>query len=222
MLTVPTAYRSTSATASPMVAGVVARVTYLLALGEARLRDRPALAIPIYLGDALQWNTQSFMAEREVLIAVPDGPTLLFPFAVTREPAVFDAVIGGMLDFIEHAADASAFGAWLKLRGIDDAADVAALARTFEDLSLLSAAGRNHIWGYVARNLSRPIWLSSEAQRADVVIGNPPWLSYRYMAADTQERFRAECQARGLWAGGDSPHTRISRPTSSPARSSCI
>ncbi len=184
------------------VAVIVARVTYLLALGEARLRDRPALAIPIYLGDALQWNTQSFMAEREVLIAVPDGPTLLFPFAVTREPAVFDAVIGGMLDFIEHAADASAFGAWLKLRGIDDAADVAALARTFEDLSRLSAAGRNHIWGYVARNLSRPIWLSSEAQRADVVIGNPPWLSYRYMAPETQERFRAECQARGLWAGG--------------------
>ena len=69
------------------VAVIVARVTYLLALGEARLRDRPALAIPIYLGDALQWNTQSFMAEREVLIAVPDGPTLLFPFAVTREPA---------------------------------------------------------------------------------------------------------------------------------------
>ena len=25
---------------------------------------------------------------------------------------------------------------------------------------------------------------------------------YRYMAPETQERFRAECQARGLWAGG--------------------
>ncbi len=184
------------------VAVIVARVTYLLALGEARLRDRPALAIPIYLGDALQWNTQSFMAEREVLISVPDGPTLLFPFAVTREPAVFDAVIGGMLDFIEHRADASAFGAWLKLRGIDDATDVAALARTYEDLSLLSAAGRNHIWGYVARNLSRPIWLSSETQRADVVIGNPPWLSYRYMAPETQERFRGESQRLGVWVGG--------------------
>lgn len=184
------------------VAVIVARVTYLLALGEERLRDRPALAIPIYLGDALQWNTQAFMAEREVLIAVPDGPTLLFPFAVTRDPGVFDAVVAGMLDFIEHGADASAFGAWLKLRGIIDAADVASLSRTFDDLAQLAADGRNHIWGYVARNLSRPIWLSSEAQRADVVIGNPPWLSYRYMAPQTQERFRAECQARGLWAGG--------------------
>ncbi len=62
------------------VAVQIARVTYLLALGE-RLRDpnRPELAIPVYLGDALQWNVQGFLADREVLIEVPDGPVLHFP-----------------------------------------------------------------------------------------------------------------------------------------------
>ncbi len=185
------------------VAVIVARVTYLLAIGEERLRDRPALTIPIYLGDALQWNTSSFMAERDILIAVPNGPTLLFPFSVTREPRVFDAVIEGMLDFIEHKFDASAFRAWLKLQGLSDELDANALVQTYEDLGRLSADGRNHIWGYVARNLSRPIWLSSESQRADVVIGNPPWLSYRHMTAETQARFRDECRVRGLWAGGN-------------------
>lgn len=34
------------------------------------------------------------------------------------------------------------------------------------------------------------------------MVGNPPWLSYRFMAPQTQKRFREECQARGLWAGG--------------------
>ena len=71
----------------------IARVTYLLALGEERLRhpDRPQLAIPVYLGDALQWNVQGFLAERDVLIDVPEGPVLHFPYGVTRSPADFDA-----------------------------------------------------------------------------------------------------------------------------------
>ncbi|RLC93723.1 MAG: hypothetical protein DRI40_08425, partial [Chloroflexi bacterium] len=59
----------------------IARVTFLLALGEEHLRHRPAhLTIPVYLGDSLQWNTRGFLAEREVLIEVPDGgPLLEFP-----------------------------------------------------------------------------------------------------------------------------------------------
>ncbi len=43
---------------------------------------------------------------------------------------------------------------------------------------------RNHIWGYVARNLTRPIWLSSEKQKADVVVGNPPWLRLNALHKD--------------------------------------
>ena len=73
------------------VAVQIARVTYLLALGEERLRDpnRPQLAVPVYLGDALQWNVQGFLAERDVLIDVPEGPVLHFPYGVTRSPADF-------------------------------------------------------------------------------------------------------------------------------------
>src|SRR5207248_2431597 len=42
------------------VAVTLARVTYLLALGRERLQaaDRPALAVPVYLGDSLQWERQ--------------------------------------------------------------------------------------------------------------------------------------------------------------------
>src|SRR5205823_6543540 len=66
-------------------------------------------------------------------------------------------------------------------------------------LRKLNAEGRNHIWGYVARNLSRPIWLATDRQKADVVVGNPPWLDYRRMNRDMQERFRKEMVAAGLW-----------------------
>lgn len=184
------------------LAVTIARVTYLLALGEERLRERPPLSIPVYLGDSLQWNTKTFLSRREVLIRVPEGPPLYFPLGVTKDPSVFDAVIDAMLRLSDEGAGTEAFRAWCARNRIAEAEDVSRLVETYERLHRLHAAGRNHIWGYVARNLSRPIWLSSEEQRVDVVIGNPPWLSYRYMSTDMQERFAEESKRRGLWAGG--------------------
>ncbi|MFC1977384.1 N-6 DNA methylase [Chloroflexota bacterium] len=62
----------------------IARVTFLLALGQERLKQRPAnINIPVYIGDSLQWNTRGFLAERDVLIEVPDSQQLIeFPFEV--------------------------------------------------------------------------------------------------------------------------------------------
>jgi SAM-dependent methyltransferase len=182
----------------------IARVTFLLALGQERLRERPPhLAVPVYLGDSLQWNTRGFLAEREVLIEVPDCDDLLeFPFEVARDPGLFDAVIGQMLEMSQSGAPAEGLGHWLEREHSLGGSAVEKLARTYETLRDLHRGGRDHIWGFVARNLARPVWLSQEEQRADVVIGNPPWLSYRYMGHRMQERFREECQHRGLWAGG--------------------
>ena len=186
------------------VAVQIARVTYLLALGE-RLRDpdRPELAVPVYLGDALQWNVQGFLADREVLIEVPDGLVLQFPYAVTRSPADFDAVIEMMLRLSDSGQQAPNFLAALRHRlpKLDEASR-AILGQTYDHLHDLRLQGRDHIWGFVARNLVRPVWLSSDDQRADLVIGNPPWLAYRYMSEQNQRRFRDESQRQGVWQGG--------------------
>lgn len=48
----------------------------------------------------------------------------------------------------------------------------------------------------------RPMWLSRPEQRADVVIGNPPWIAYRYLSAEIRPRFQAACRAMNLWVGG--------------------
>ncbi len=186
------------------VAVQIARVTYLLALGDRLLHpDRPELAILVYLGDALQWNVQGFLADLEVLIKVPEGPELTFPFAVTRSPADFDAVIELMLRLSDGGQQAPNFLAALRHRLPDlDAASRTILGQTYADLHDLRMQGRDHIWGFVARNLVRPVWLSSDDQRADVVIGNPPWLSYRYMSEGNQRHFRYESRRLGVWQGG--------------------
>jgi SAM-dependent methyltransferase len=186
------------------VSAQIARVTFLLALGQERLKHRPAsLNIPIYMGDSLQWNTHGFLAQRDVLIEIPGSQELLeFPFEVTHDPGLFDAVIGRMLELSQQDASAEGLTAWLDRNYHLGTSTLNTLAHTYDTLHQLNHDDRDHIWGFVARNLVRPIWLSQDNQKADVVIGNPPWLSYRFMDQDMQGRFREECQRRGLWTGG--------------------
>ena len=185
------------------VAAQIARVTFLLALGPQRLKQRPPnINIPVYMGDSLQWNTRGFMAERDVLIETPESRELLeFPFEVTRDPSIFDAVIGRMLELSELDSPAEGLAAWLKRDYQLSPETVKTLVQTYDTLHQLHSHERDHIWGFVARNLVRPIWLSQQTQKADVVIGNPPWLSYRFMDLDMQARFRTECQSLGIWHG---------------------
>jgi hypothetical protein len=185
------------------VAVLVARVTYLLALGEDRLQNRPqAFSVPVYLGDSLQWNTRQLFAARDVIITVPDGPELHFPERLVNDPARFDDAVRVMVQFSGQNAPNDAFRAWLAREGVADERDVDTLVETYGHLRDLWQSGRNHIWGYIARNLSRPLWLSSPDQRADAIVGNPPWLSFRFMTPDMQRKFRNECRHRNLWAGG--------------------
>ena len=136
----------------------------------------------------------NFKARHPVLAAPRD-------MDATWKPSLFDATLDEMLSLAGRNQPGTALKGWMKRQGITEAADVGMLAETYEALRHLQSDGRNHIWGYVARNLSRPIWLASENQKADVVVGNPPWLAYRAMNKPTQKRFMEEMKASGLWGG---------------------
>ena len=95
-----------------------------------------------------------------------------------------------MLRSAEAGQPAKAFTDWLTAHKVPG--DPKMLAETYEKLVQLNGEGRNHIWGHVARNLSRPIWLATERQKADVVIGNPPWVRYSSLSKVNQERLKTE------------------------------
>ena len=63
------------------VAVTLARVTWLLALGDL-VADRPAkLTVPVFLGDAMQWNLRRYVDGADVLVEVPGEDR---PLANTR------------------------------------------------------------------------------------------------------------------------------------------
>lgn len=190
------------------VAVIFARATWLLAMLPMFEEGRPrSLSIPVYLGDALQWNARELMGVNELEILVPpakerDTPSVLrFPEEAVIDPSNFDRLLDTMLTYAEAAREPKEFGGWLKGQGYSETARTM-LSESYALLCRLNAEGRNHIWGYVARNLSRPIWLSTEKQKADVVIGNPPWVRYSGMSKANQERFKEEATRSGLWVGG--------------------
>ncbi|TPI29237.1 hypothetical protein FJW07_30320 [Mesorhizobium sp. B3-1-9] len=194
------------------VAVLFARVTYLLAIGADRLRRKEGpLSIPVYLGDALQWDVRELLSEEEVEIAVPGEPPLRFPGSVAGDPALLDNVLRTMREFADQAASIRSFQSWLNAKTTLPDTDKDILIESFEHMSALHAAGRNHIWTFVVRNLTRPLWLSLRKGRPDVLLGNPPWLRYNAMSPDLQLRFREASKARGLWEGGKlAPHHDLS------------
>lgn len=206
------------------VSVVLARVTYLLAISKERLRDRGPLTIPVYLGDSVQWNrgigtiganSIRIEVDAEDLATVDTeayealwstGKQLSFPLNSIDDPATFDRLVTELADLAQTHVDASqeipSITAILTRNGVDLEEDRRTLTDTFETLCSLNAEGRDHIWGYFVRNQIRPIWFSLPDRRMDVLVGNPPWVAYRFMTGAMQASFKAMSEARNLWAGG--------------------
>ncbi|HEV2171945.1 MAG TPA: SEFIR domain-containing protein, partial [Nitrospira sp.] len=209
------------------VACTLARVTYLLAIGTKRLQahDRPAFAVPVYLGDSLRWgqepqtiffyeglsvptadNREMFVNDTELTDDKEFSEQLKFPKRVVADVHKFDLLVAELAD---KATQREPFTEPPSLAGTFERLDISAddrpvLMQTFKNMCQLHDQDKDHIWGYYVRNLARPVWLSRPDNRIDVLIGNPPWLSYRYMTVRQQASFREMSIKRGLWAGGTS------------------
>ncbi len=193
------------------VAVTLARVTYLLALGRERLtsNDRPAFSVPVYLGDSVQWGQDDVLITSDALV-VPtnDGAQLFaddlrFPDRVVEDAGRFDGLVAELADMAARpnrsATPPSLTAVFRRYAIREDEQPV--LTATFATMCRLHDEGRDHIWGYYLRNLARPLWLTRPDNHVDVLVGNPPWLSYRFMPPAMKDTFRTMSTARGFWAG---------------------
>jgi len=193
------------------VAVSFARVTYLLAIGTDRLKTegRPALSIPVYLGDSIQWGAEWTLFSNDTLIVptIPD-PTgkwdLRFPERTLHDVGKFEQLVTEMADLASRPRTPgepppSLNAAFRRYQiHVDDQPE---LIETLNRLCSLHEQERDHIWGYYVRNLARPVWMTKVENRVDVLVGNPPWLAYRFMTTAMQNEFRHLSVSRKLWAG---------------------
>lgn len=205
------------------VAATLARVTYLLAIGASRLQadDRPGFSVPVYLGDSLRWgqeltlwsyrglsiptgdNREMFISEPEATDELHFRERLRFPERVIGDAQRFDRLVAELANQATRRQRQSEMPSLVGIfeRFAIEEDDRPIVEQTFRIMCELHDDQRNHIWGYYVRNLARPLWLSRPDNRIDVLVGNPPWLAYRYMTSTQQVAFREMSAKRGLWAG---------------------
>ena len=160
------------------------------------------VTVPIYLGDSLRlrFRTGDMFAQHNITIQAEDerNTELVFPVSLVERAETFDALMGDIAAAIETGNDPYIA---LTDHHITDSAERQTLQETIKSLQGLHSEGRNHIWAYYTRNLVRPVALSRD--KVDVIVGNPPWLSYRNTAnALRTELERQSKDVYGIWAGG--------------------
>ena len=203
------------------VAVHLARATWTFAARDALELARDAgeavsVSVPIYLGDSLQLrsDTTDLFATQTVTIPIDDDPdaelergdVLEFPRALVEMGDWFDTTMANLADAIEGGDDPA-----LALHDADipEGPGREMLLRTAATLERLHAEGRDHIWAYYTRNLVRPLALQRD--RVDVIVGNPPWLTY----SDAQAVIRQELESQSkrlyqIWTGGKfAPHQNV-------------
>jgi hypothetical protein len=205
------------------VAVIIARVTYLLALAPALAGRAGAIYVPVYLGDAMQLSISEMIGGRELTIRVPppaageaqggaggaNGKDLLeFPDTFCRDPGLFDKAIERMRSGSEQGMSREQIEKALsRITEQHYRADVTReqqlaiqdLGKTYVTFDKLRQDGRDSVWAYVARNLSRPLAFSAGGGWANVIVGNPPWVAFRHMSADLQTRFKELANGLGVY-----------------------
>ena len=189
------------------LAVIIARATYLLAIRSVVKASKRPIQIPVYLADSLFLPTEvtqytlgeapgfeiRFGGDRKVSI----------PEELVKRPEFFDPAITAAAQIaLDHAGggkeNRKTLAAYLKRiapqiaahRDADSMID--AVWKFTAELTDLIKRKQNSIWTFIVRNSYRPAMLRD---RFDFILGNPPWLSYRYIA---DPDYQAEIKKRAV------------------------
>jgi SAM-dependent methyltransferase len=192
------------------LAVIVSKANYLLGLGALINERRGDVHIPVYLADSIRLPE---LKEPEISRGAgvaryefeAGDKKLYLPEPLIKE-LLFDKV-DLVLDFIKVYGESVARGSWRPnlesfsnglLRRIPDIAPllekygssvIEVLYGSALILAELIKSNRDTIWPFIIKNRYKPLFLRG---MFDILVGNPPWLSYRYVADPSYQEFLKE------------------------------
>jgi len=180
------------------LAVITAKTNYLLALGDLlKKKGRKRVQIPVYLADSIHPPEEKL--EHSLLTRVPsyqtkiDDKVAYIPDSIIHDPSIYDHVIEVTKEFAKHFADKEggtleAYENFIRqhIPQLDDKNTIDTLFYTAMAMKELIEEKKDTIWAYVMKNMYKPLFLK---EKFDVVIGNPPWLSYRYVDKGEYQKF---------------------------------
>lgn len=174
------------------LAVTIAKINYMLAI-LPHLQSgagRKLRTIPVSMANALQVPSKTHRIE-VIEVSIEQNISFKIPAEAASKPVELIEVLEEMGRYAKEMApilDRAKFSSFSdfainKLSTVSNSWDVTTERATWSanvhQLAKQIHEGRDSIWGYVLQNTSRPLVLSY--QKFDVIAGNPPWISYRYI-----------------------------------------
>ncbi len=204
------------------LAVTIARTNFVLALGPDLQIGGERFHVPVYMADSLsipeileeQQNHKDVQPCIRVPVDVsgiksikrtPAPPHLATEFVLPTEgitePERLGDVIDALMDFarpdVQNGDSRHGFEQRLAEIGIPEEVRWAWHQNMTLMRWLLEPPATDTVWQFILKNASRPALLAH--RRFAFVVGNPPWLSYRYVQRrDYQERIRDQVVRYGL------------------------
>jgi|DewCreStandDraft_5_1066085.scaffolds.fasta_scaffold00555_48 hypothetical protein len=187
------------------LAVIVAKTIYLLGLGDLLEKRGKAIRIPVYLADSVRPPQEKLRKKRAAqqgdfefpspLYVVPlDGDAAEFPEDLALTGELYDRAIELCAQYAastaKHAMPSEQeLANYLRQNEpalIQNAVWRASLYELFRVLRTKIRERKDTIWAFILKNVFKPLLMR---ERFDVVIGNPPWLSYRYVEKGEYQEF---------------------------------
>lgn len=187
------------------LAVIVSKTNYLLALGELLKRRRPGvITIPVYQADAIRLPEKevrsTFWMQLPSYRVELDGREVFLPEPLLADIGQSDQAIELCKDFAlrnrKKRIDEPGFQGFLKVQGFAGAEDRALVNALFGVTTVLKAFledDRDTIWSFLLKNIYKPLFLK---RKFDFVVGNPPWISLRYLEPAYQAFLKLQIQKR--------------------------
>ena len=167
------------------LAVTIAKVNYVLALAPDLAGYKKTVVIPIYMANSLEGINPS--GGQMVDISTGGKDYFHIPTSMAEQPASLDKVIDEMGKYTSGDEDMSlqGFSSYLESQGFKDW--VYLWRGNLKIMRKLVKQGRDTIWTFILKNYYRPAYL--HRYPFDIIAGNPPWLSYRYI---TEPEYQAQ------------------------------
>ena len=166
------------------LAVMMSKANLLLALTEEIKKYKKEIYLQVYLADTLLISNDP--TKDYLPISVTKTEEFRIPFDTVERDINLDLFIDKMSAYAQRAVEGNkekAFKGLLKSVSIPlSSTEMFFWRHNFGLLIKLLKNKRDSIWSFILKNAYRPAFL--KFTKVDFVIGNPPWLSYRFIKDD--------------------------------------
>jgi hypothetical protein len=190
------------------LAVITAKTNYILALGDL-LKKRGPVALPVFLANTIALPEREVW--RKLWRQLPSyrvnlyGSPIILPEVLMTNLGLYDRCIeliqGFVADNRGKPISLQTFSKFLQVQNFPLADQEEVLEAIFpvaEALKRFLESDRDTIWTFVLKNIYKPLFLKN---RFDFIMGNPPWISLRYLEPEYQKFIKQQIKDYRLLTG---------------------